>query len=91
MEDKEIIGLFFERDERAADETMKKNGARLRRLALGFLARLTRCRAFNLIECRRAVKRSVQLVELTNELSECIPDISGLESVIFAGEIYKIN
>ena len=107
MEDKEIIGLFFERDERAVDETMKKYGARLRRLALsflgderdaeecvsdamlslwrtvppnkpdelfGYLARLTRCRAFNLIERRRAVKRSVQLVELTKELSECIPD-----------------
>ena len=107
MEDKEIIGLFFERDERAVDETMKKYGARLRRLALsflgddqdaeecvsdamlnvwrtippnkpdelfGYLARLTRCRAFNLIERRRAAKRSAQLVELTKELSECIPD-----------------
>ena len=74
MEDKEIIGLFFERDERAVDETMKKYGARLRRLALSYLARLTRCRAFNLIERRRAAKRSAQLVELTKELSECIPD-----------------
>ncbi|MBR6873639.1 MAG: sigma-70 family RNA polymerase sigma factor [Ruminococcus sp.] len=107
MEDKEIIGLFFEREERAVDETMKKYGARLRRLALsflgdegdaeecvsdamlnvwrtippnkpdelfGYLARLTRCRAFNLIERRRAAKRSAQLVELTKELSECIPD-----------------
>ena len=107
MEDKEIIGLFFEREERAVDETMKKYGARLRRLALsflgddqdaeecvsdamlnvwrtippnkpdelfGYLARLTRCRAFNLIERRRAAKRSAQLVELTDELSECISD-----------------
>jgi RNA polymerase sigma-70 factor (ECF subfamily) len=109
VEDRELIGLLFERDERAIEEVMKKYGARLRRLALsflgddqdteecvsdamlslwrtvppnkpdelfGYLARLTRCRAFNLIDRRKAAKRSAQLIELTQELSECIPDRS---------------
>ena len=35
MEDKEIIGLFFERDERAVDETMKKYGANVLAIEAG--------------------------------------------------------
>ena len=42
----------------------------------GYLARLTRCRAFDMLDARNAQKRSAQLVELSAELSECIPDRS---------------
>ncbi len=40
----------------------------------GYLARLTRCTAFDMIDKRSAVKRSAQLVELSSELEECIAD-----------------
>lgn len=39
-----------------------------------YLARLCRCTAYNLIEKQQAAKRSTQLVELTQEMEECIPD-----------------
>ena len=42
----------------------------------GYLARLVRCTAFDMIDARQAAKRSARLVELTAELSECIPDRS---------------
>ncbi len=39
-----------------------------------YLARLCRCTAYNMIEKQQAAKRSTQLVELTQEMEECIPD-----------------
>ena len=44
----------------------------------GYLARLVRCTAFDMIDARKAAKRSAQLVELTAELSDCIPDRSAV-------------
>lgn len=41
-----------------------------------YLARLCRCTAFNMIDKRKAAKRGAQLVELTREMEECIPDNS---------------
>ena len=41
-----------------------------------YLARLCRCTAYNMIEKQKAGKRSAQLVELTQEMEECIPDRS---------------
>lgn len=109
MNDKEIVALYLDRDERALDETMQRYGGRLVRLALTFLkdrrdaeecvsdtyvkawnsippncpddlfaylAKICRCTAFNIVEREQAQKRSAQLVELTNELAECIPDRS---------------
>ncbi|MBR1764940.1 MAG: RNA polymerase sigma factor [Ruminococcus sp.] len=40
----------------------------------GYLARLVRCTAFDMLDKRKAEKRSARLVELTEELAECIPD-----------------
>ena len=39
-----------------------------------YLARLCRCTAYHTIEKQQAAKRSAQLVELTHEMEECIPD-----------------
>lgn len=39
-----------------------------------YLARLCRCTAYNMTEKQKAAKRSIQLVELTHEMEECIPD-----------------
>ena len=41
-----------------------------------YLARLCRCTAYNMIDRRKAAKRDAQLVELTHEMEECIPDKS---------------
>ncbi|SFD13081.1 RNA polymerase sigma factor [Ruminococcus albus] len=41
-----------------------------------YLARLCRCTAYNIIEKQKTAKRSAQLVELTHEMEECIPDSS---------------
>lgn len=41
-----------------------------------YLARLCRCTAYNMIDKRKAAKREAQLVELTREMEECIPDNS---------------
>ncbi|SEL31295.1 RNA polymerase sigma factor [Ruminococcus albus] len=41
-----------------------------------YLARLCRCTAYNIIEKQQTAKRSAQLVELTHEMEECIPDVS---------------
>ena len=41
-----------------------------------YLARLCRCTAYNIIESQQAAKRTAQLVELTREMEECIPDAS---------------
>ncbi|MCQ2416293.1 MAG: RNA polymerase sigma factor [Oscillospiraceae bacterium] len=39
-----------------------------------FLARLCRCTAYDIIKKNNAAKRSAQIVELTREMEECIPD-----------------
>lgn len=41
-----------------------------------YLARLCRCTAYNIIDKKQAVKRSIKVVELTHEMEECIPDQS---------------
>lgn len=41
-----------------------------------YLARLCRCTAYDVIDKRKAAKRGAQLVELTREMEECIPDRS---------------
>lgn len=109
MDDREIVELYLERDQRAVSETMERYGRRLTGLAASFLkdrrdaeecvsdtyvkawnsippnrpedlfaylAKICRCTAFNIVERDRAKKRSAQLVELTHELEECIPDRS---------------
>lgn len=39
-----------------------------------YLARLCRCTAYDIMKKYNAAKRSVQIVELTKEMEECIPD-----------------
>ncbi|MBP0975739.1 MAG: RNA polymerase sigma factor [Oscillospiraceae bacterium] len=39
-----------------------------------FLARLCRCTAYDIIKKSKTAKRSAQIVELTSEMEECIPD-----------------
>ena len=107
MDDKGIIELYFERDEKAVSETMKSYNGRLLRFAMHFLsdkrdaeecvndtyvrawdtippnrpdnffaylAALCRNAALDVIKKNTAQKRSAQLVELTQEMNECIPD-----------------
>lgn len=109
MDDKEIVELFFARDEKALSETMNSYGGKLFRLACRFLkdkrdaeecvsdtytaawetippvcpkelfaylAALCRNKAHDIVKRETAQKRSVTLVELTAEMSECIPDSS---------------
>lgn len=39
-----------------------------------YLARICRCTAYDIIKKDKTAKRSAQIVELTNEMEECIPD-----------------
>jgi len=111
LDDKEIIDLFFERDENAIRETMNSYNGRLLRFAMRFLsdsrdaeecvndayarawdtippnrpdnlfaylASLCRNSALDVIKKNTAQKRSAQLVELTQEMNECIPDSSSI-------------
>lgn len=39
-----------------------------------YLARICRCTAYDIIKKDKAAKRSAQIVELTREMEECIPD-----------------
>lgn len=113
MDDKEIVAMYFERDETALRETMAQYGVRLMRFAgrflkdkrdveecvndtlvkawnsippnrpdhlLAYLTRICRNTAFKIIEKETAQKRSAQLVELTTEMAECIPDRSCTDS-----------
>lgn len=45
-----------------------------------YLAAICRRTAFKIIEKEAAQKRTAQLVELTHEMAECLPDNSGRES-----------
>lgn len=111
LDDKEIIDLYFERDENAVRETMTNYNGRLLRFAMRFLsderdaeecvndtyarawntippnrpdnlfaylATLCRNAALDVIKKNTAQKRSAQLVELTQEMNECIPDNSNI-------------
>lgn len=40
----------------------------------GYLAQICRSRALNMIDYRNAKKRNMQIVELTKEMEECIPN-----------------
>ena len=46
-----------------------------------YLARICRFTAYDMIEKRNTVKRGAQVVELTHEMEECIPDTSGKADV----------
>ena len=107
MDDKDIVAMYFERNENAVSETIEQYGAVLTRFAgrflkdrrdveecvnetyakawnsippnrpdnlFAYLAKICRCTAFHMIEKENAKKRSVQLLELTTEMSECLPD-----------------
>ena len=107
MDDKGIIDLYFARDEKAIDETMKSYNGRLLRFAsrflsdprdaeecvndvyvrawdtippnrpnnlFAYLAAICRNAALDVVKKNSAQKRSAQLVELTQEMNECIPD-----------------
>ncbi len=111
MDDKDIIDLYFLRNERAISETMNSYGGRLKRFAMRFLsderdieeclndayraawntippqkpddlfaylAALCRNAALDVVKRNTAQKRSITLVELSRELSECIPDNGSL-------------
>ncbi len=105
MKDKEIIGLFFARDELALEETEKKYGPALKCLAknilkdcheagecyndmllgawnrippeepenlFAYLARIIRNIALDRQDYYHAKKRNMNIVELTEEIEECI-------------------
>ena len=111
MDDKEIIAMYFERNENAIRETMSNYNGRLLRFAMRFLsderdaeecvndtyarawntippnrpdnlfaylAALCRNAALDVIKKNSAQKRSAQLVELTQEMNECIPDSNNI-------------
>ena len=40
-----------------------------------FLARICRCTAYDIIKKSQTAKRSAQIVELTSEMEDCIPDL----------------
>lgn len=113
MDDKEIVAMYFERDEKALSKTMEQYGTTLMRFAsrflkdkrdveecvndtyvkawnsippnrpdhlLAYLAKICRNTAFNIIEKETAQKRNAQLVELTTEMAECLPDRSNTDS-----------
>lgn len=115
MDDKDIVAMYFERNERAVSETIGQYGAMLIRFAgrflkdkrdveecvndtyakawnsippnrpdnlFAYLAKICRCTALGIIEKENAQKRSAQLVELTTELSECLPD----KSITYGGD-----
>ena len=116
MKDKEIIGLFFARDELALEETEKKYGPALKCLAknilkdcheagecyndmllgawnrippeepenlFAYLARIIRNIALDRQDYYHAKKRNMNIVELTEEIEECIvrESVCSLQSV----------
>lgn len=107
MEDREILALFQQRDQRAIPALEERYGARLRALALrllgcpqdaeecvsdtylaawnaippeepvylfAYLAAICRNKALTYLEREQASKRRGELVALTEELEQCIPD-----------------
>ena len=106
MTDRQIIELFLHRDESGIAELERQYGARLTRIAEGFLSRedseecvndtwlaawnhippdeprnlfaylavILRNKALNRLKAEQAKKRSVEVVELSEELAACIPD-----------------
>lgn len=107
MEDTKIIELYFERDERAIDETSKVYGNKLRRLSFrilndeedseeavsdtylktwniippqkpisfyAFIAKICRNICFGMLDYKKAQKRNSEVVTLSEELENCIPD-----------------
>ena len=114
MDDDEIIGMYFARDEEALRETDRVYGRDLLRLALrllgnredaeenrddtyltawntippvrprslaAFLYKICRNHALDRIDSRKTRKRSAVLVELTDELANCIPGGSVEEEI----------
>lgn len=114
MDDKDIVAMYFERNENAVSETIEQYGAVLTRFAgrflkdrrdveecvnetyakawnsippnrpdnlFAYLAKICRCTAFKIIEKETAQKRSVQLVEFTAEMAECLPDQSNRDGI----------
>lgn len=114
MEDREIIALFFARDEEAIRQTDLRYGTRLRALAerivrstedaqenvndtyfqawqtippqrparyFAYLAKICRNFALDTLDWRAAAKRSAEIVSLTRELENCIPDNRGEQAL----------
>ena len=112
MEDKNIIELYFRRDEKAITLTKEIYGTKLKALAFrilcnnedaeecendtylkawdsippqkpqyffAYLAKICRNTALNMSEKASAEKRNAIIVELTNDLSECLPDNNSIE------------
>lgn len=108
MEDRQIVQLFFERNECALKETDMKYGVPLQRLSMrilnnredaeecrndtywktwdtippqkpqvlySYVMRICRFLSCNRISWKNARKRNAVVVELTEELEKCIPDV----------------
>ena len=107
MQDEEIVGMYWLRNEKAIQETDRKYGRYLFKIAynvlsdledseesvndtylaawnsipptrprsiFAYLGKICRHAAFDLVDKRNAEKRSARLLELSQELQQCIPD-----------------
>lgn len=107
MEDRDILAMYFRRDEQALSETDKKYGKMLHRISenivrnredaeecvndtyqkawenipptrpehfLGYLAKIARNFSLGKLDYHQAVKRNADVVNLSQEMEECIPD-----------------
>lgn len=114
MDDKQIIDLYWERNEAAITETDRAYGGKLRRLAEGilhnredaeetmsdtymktwqtippqhpqyffaYLAKLCRNFAFGRLDWKNAEKRKAEVIALSQEMENCIPDQSREEKL----------
>ena len=107
MDDKQIVALYFDRNEQAIAETEIKYGKYCYAIAIGvlsmhedaeesesdtymqtcdtippqhpryffaYLAKICRNAALGMVEWKSAAKRTAEIVTLTREMEECIPD-----------------
>ena len=114
MTDKEIIQLYWERNESAVEETDRVYGSRLQALAerilnsfrdaeeirndtylkawnaippqqpvhfYGWLAMVCRSLSLNRLNWNRARKRGAEVVTLSDELADILPDTGSLEQI----------
>lgn len=124
MDDAYIVELYWQRDERAIEETARKYASALRQLAenilqdpeiakecesdtylaawntipphrpdtylFAYLAKIIRNRALDRRDRQAAQKRSALLVELTEEMEQCIPGKENVEQTLQKKELAQI-
>lgn len=124
MDDKNIVELYFKRDENAIQQTQRKFGKRIVNISknitgsestaeevendtylrawenipptdptaylFAFLARIARNLSISVCRKRTTLKRGAVLVELSDEMAECLPSSCNIEQEAEAGMVLEL-